>query len=189
MRITGGERRGIRLASFKGERIRPTSDRVREAIFDLIGQYTIGLRVLDLFAGTGALGIETLSRGARRVVFVDNSPESLKLIRRNLALCGYESASTLLKKDLTRGLPAVRDLGQEEGVDLVFADPPYKKGYLLPILSELSVSSFLSSRATIVAEAGKEEHLPDTVGNLSLAKTRVYGDTKICIYSYGGHET
>ncbi|MDD5203808.1 MAG: 16S rRNA (guanine(966)-N(2))-methyltransferase RsmD [Desulfobacterales bacterium] len=188
MRITGGERRGIRLASFKGERIRPTSDRVREAIFNLIGQYTIGLRVVDLFAGTGALGIEALSRGARRVVFVDNSPESLKLIRRNLALCGYESASTLLKKDLTRGLPAVRDLGQE-GVDLVFADPPYKKGYLLPILSELSVSSFLSSRATIVAEAGREEHLPDTVGNLSLAKTRVYGDTKICIYFYGGHET
>jgi 16S rRNA (guanine966-N2)-methyltransferase len=161
---------------------------VREAIFDLVGQYTIGLCVLDLFAGTGALGIEALSRGARRVVFVDNSPESLKLIRRNLALCGYESEGTLLKKDLTRGLPAVREL-REEGVDLVFADPPYKKGYLLPILSELSVSSLLSSRATIVAEAGREEHLPETVGNLSLAKTRVYGDTKICIYSYGGHET
>ncbi|PKN62983.1 MAG: 16S rRNA (guanine(966)-N(2))-methyltransferase RsmD [Deltaproteobacteria bacterium HGW-Deltaproteobacteria-15] len=188
MRITGGERRGIRLASFKGERIRPTSDRVREAIFDLLGQYTIGLRVLDLFAGTGALGIEALSRGARRVVFVDNSPESLKLIRRNLAMCGYESVSTLLKKDLTRGLPAVGDLGHE-GVDLVFADPPYKKGYLLPVLSELSASFFLSSRATIVAEAGKEEHLPDTVGTLSLAKTRVYGDTKISIYTYGGHET
>ena len=187
MRITGGERRGVRLASFKGGRIRPTSDRVREAIFDLIGQYTIGLGVLDLFAGTGALGIEALSRGARRVVFVDNSPESLKLIRRNLALCGYESESTLLKKDLARGLPAIPDLG--EGVDLVFADPPYRKDYLLPILIELSASSLLSSHATIVLEAGKEEHLPETVGKLSLAKTRVYGDTKIFIYSYGGHET
>ena len=138
-------------------------------------------------SGAGALGIEALSRGARRVVFVDNSPESLKLIRRNLAFCGYESESTLLKKDLARGLPAIPDLG--EGVDLVFADPPYRKDYLLPILIELSASSLLSSHATIVLEAGKEEHLPETVGKLSLAKTRVYGDTKIFIYSYGGHET
>jgi 16S rRNA (guanine966-N2)-methyltransferase len=179
----------MRLASFKGGRIRPTSDRVREAIFNLIGQYTFGFRVLDLFAGTGALGIEALSRGAQRVLFVDNSSESLKLIRRNLALCGYESEGTVLKKDLTRGLPAIDGLGQGGGVDLVFADPPYRKGCILPILSELSVSSFLSSRATIVVEAGKEEHLPDTVGTISLAKTRVYGDTKICIYSYGGQET
>lgn len=187
MRITGGEQRGRRLASFKGGRIRPTSDKVREAIFDLIGQFTVGLSVLDFFAGTGALAIEALSRGARRAVFVDNSPESLRLIRRNLALCGYESESTVLKKDLSRGLPKARELG--DGVDLVFVDPPYRKEHLLPILTDLSVSSFLSPKATIVVEAGKEEHLPEIIGKLSLAKTRVYGDTKIYIYSYGGHDT
>jgi len=186
MRITGGERRGRRLASFKGGRIRPTSDKVREAIFDLVGQYTVGLSVLDLFAGTGALGIEALSRGARRAVFVDNSPESLRLIRRNLGLCGYESESMVLKKDLSRGLPQAGELG--DGMDLVFADPPYRKDHLLPILTDLSASSFLSEKATIVVEAGKEEHIPENIGRLSLAKTRVYGDTKICIYSYGGHD-
>lgn len=188
MRITGGELRGRRLASFKGTRIRPTSDKVREAIFNLIGQETEGLRVVDLFAGTGALGIEALSRGAREAIFVDNSPEALKLIRRNLALCGYEAKGILLKRDLTRGLPGGSDPDRwKNGVDLVFADPPYRKGYLLPLLGRLSACSFLSSHATIVAEAGREEQLADG-GGLSLVKSRTYGDTKICIYSYDGLE-
>lgn len=184
MRITGGELRGRHLSSFRGSRIRPTSDKVREAIFNLLGQETEGFRVLDLFAGTGALGLEALSRGAREAVFVDNSPEALKLIRRNLALCGYEARGALLKKDLTRGLPA--DLGRG-GIDLVFADPPYRKGYLLPLLSRLSSCPLLSPHATIVAEAGREEQLAEG-GGLSLVKTRIYGDTKICIYSYDGLE-
>jgi 16S rRNA (guanine966-N2)-methyltransferase len=185
MRITGGELRGRRLASFKGTLIRPTSDKVREAIFNLIGQEARGYRVVDLFAGTGALGIEALSRGARECLFVDNSLQALKLIRRNLALCGYEARATILKKDLAGGLPA--GMGQpvgRGGVDLVFADPPYRKGYLAPLLRDLSASSFLSPDATVVVEAGKEERLPDGLGNLSAVKTRVYGDTVICIYSY-----
>ncbi len=187
MRITGGELRGRRLSSFKGTRIRPTSDKAREAIFSLIGQDTQGFRVLDLFAGTGALGIEALSRGAREVIFVDHSPEALKLIKRNLALCGYEGRSTVLKKDLTRGLSG--DLGLtlgDRGVDLVFADPPYRKGYLVPLLRDLSALSLLSTQAKIVAETGKEEQLPDALGRLLLVKNRVYGDTRICIYTYDG---
>jgi 16S rRNA (guanine966-N2)-methyltransferase len=184
MRITGGELRGRRLASFKGARIRPTSDKVREAIFSLIGQDTEGFLVLDLFAGTGALGIEALSRGAREAIFIDHSPEALKLIKRNLALCGYEGKSTVLKKDLTGGLPGSVDMVlQGKKVDLVFADPPYRKGFLLPLLRGLSALSHLSSHATVVAEAGKEEVLPEGAGRLSLVKTRVYGDTKICIYT------
>lgn len=188
MRITGGELRGRRLSSFKGTRIRPTYDKVREAIFDLIGQHTEGFRVLDLFAGTGALGIEALSRGAREAIFVDNSPEALKLIRKNLALCGYEVKAVTLKKDLTRGLPGGVDVvAARGGIDLVFADPPYGKGYLPPLLNGLSACSFLSLHAKVVAEMGREEQFPDG-GNLSLVKTRVYGDTKICIYSYDGRE-
>ena len=91
LRITGGELKGRRLSPFRGPRIRPTSDKVREAIFSLIGQDVQGVRVLDLFAGTGSLGIEALSRGASWVHFVDNSLHSIELIRRNLSLCGYEN--------------------------------------------------------------------------------------------------
>jgi 16S rRNA (guanine966-N2)-methyltransferase len=181
MRITGGERRGRRLASFRGSRIRPTSDKVREAIFNLLGQDMTGLRVLDLFAGTGALGIESLSRGAETAVFVDHSPEALQLIRRNLSLCSYEGRSTLLRKDLSRGVPFGQD-PLEAGFDLVFADPPYRKGLLLPVLQGLSSGGILSPSGVFVAEASREETLPERAGSLSLAKARVYGDTKVLIY-------
>ena len=105
MRITGGQAKGRLLASLKGWNIRPTSDRVREAVFSLIGQDVTDFKVLDLFAGTGCLGIEALSRGASRALFIDNSIQSIKLIKKNLARCGYESLGFVWKKDLSKGLP------------------------------------------------------------------------------------
>jgi 16S rRNA (guanine966-N2)-methyltransferase len=182
MRITGGERRGRRLASFQGSRIRPTSDKVRGAIFNLLGQDMTGFRVLDLFAGTGALGIESLSRGATEAFFVDCSPEALQLVRRNLSLCGYEGAGVLLRKDLSRGIP-FEQFPVESGFDLVFADPPYRKGLLLPVLQGLSGMGILSSTGAFVAESSREETLPENAGRLSLAKDRVYGDTRVFIYT------
>ncbi len=186
MRITGGELRGRRLASFKGLRIRPTSDRVREAIFDLLGQDMEGLCVLDLFAGTGALGIDALSRGARTAVFVENSNEALLLIRKNLVSCAYERRSRVLRKDLAKGLPEARELSMK--VDLVFADPPYRKGYLLPLLQRLSAWELLSSPARVVFQAARDEELPDRAGTLEAVKTRVYGETRVAIYTNDGQE-
>jgi 16S rRNA (guanine966-N2)-methyltransferase len=184
LRITGGEVKGRRLSAFKGAKIRPTSDKVREAIFDLIGQDARGLRVLDLFAGTGSLGIEALSRGAAWVLFADNSMHSIELIRRNLSLCGYENLSYVLKKDLTRGIPKKCEVMKRE-IDLVFTDPPYGRDYIPPVLRELSEREILASPSIVVAETSKAETLPASLGKLELVKARIYGDTKISVYRYG----
>lgn len=182
MRITGGQVRGRRLASSKGLRIRPSSDKVREAIFNLIGQNLTDLKVLDLFAGTGSLGIEALSRGASKVVFIDHSIQSLRLIKKNLALCGYESAGRVLKKDLTRGLRWKYPLLKK--FDLVFLDPPYEKGLITPILKELSEKEILASSSIVIAESSKADDLPTNIKRLKLVDTRLYGETKIAIYHY-----
>jgi len=126
MRITGGQARGRLLASPRGQKIRPTADHIREAIFNIIGQDLSGLKVLDLFAGTGSFGLEALSRGALSVLFIDNSRESTTLTRKNLMICGYVDAGIVLRRELKRGLPADHP-HLKKGVDLVFIDPPYEK--------------------------------------------------------------
>lgn len=186
MRITGGQVRGRRLASLRGLDIRPTSDRVREAIFNLIGQDVTGLKVLDLFAGTGSLGIEALSRGALQSLFLDNSAQSLKLIKKNLILCGYEPLGSILKKDLMRGLPW--KLSQvKKKFDLVFMDPPYGKKLIPPLLKELADREILVSPSVVVAESSKIDSLPVRMRKLQLVNNRTYGETKINIYHYGDY--
>jgi len=184
MRITGGQVKGRLLASLKGLNIRPSSDRVKEAIFNLIGQDITGAKVLDLFAGAGSLGIEALSRGALWTLFIDNSQQSIKLIKKNLTLCGYESSGFILKMDLTRGLPWRYPLMKKK-FDLVFIDPPYRKKFILPILKELSDRKFLISPSVVVAETSRIDNLPAELGKLELVKIRIYGETKINIYHYG----
>lgn len=184
MRITGGQVKGRLLASLRGLNIRPTSDRVREAIFSLIGQDVTGLKVLDLFAGTGSLGIEALSRGASWSLFVDNSIQSTKIIKKNLALCGYESFGFILKRDLTRGLPWKNALMKKK-IDLVLIDPPYGKKFIPPLMKELVDREILASPAVLITESSKSESLPVASEKLQVVKTRTYGETKIDVYRYG----
>ncbi len=176
--------KGRHLAPLKGLSIRPTSDRVREAIFNLLGQDVRDLKVLDLFAGTGSLGIEALSRGASRALFVDNSGRSLKLIEKNLALCGYGPLGSILKKDLIRGLPG-KISPLKKKIDLVFIDPPYGKKLIPPLLEELCDKEILAAPSVVVAESQKTDKLPVTIGDLQLADSRTYGDTKISMFHYG----
>ena len=183
MRITGGRSKGRILSSLKGLDIRPTSDKVRETIFNLIGQDIRGQRVLDLFAGSGSLGIEALSRGALWTLFIDNSRQSIRLIKKNLALSGFESSGHVLKKDLTKGLP--RDHPQiKKHIDLAFIDPPYRKELIPYVLSDLSEKDVLLSSSIVVVEASKTDDLPRSKGKLRLFDTRLYGETKIGIYNY-----
>jgi 16S rRNA (guanine966-N2)-methyltransferase len=182
MRVTGGMVRGRRLASVQGQDIRPTSDKVREAIFSLLGQDVSDTKVLDLFAGTGSLGIEALSRGAQWVLFIDSSQRAVRLIRQNLERCGLSGRGFILKKDLNKGLPWRNPLLKEK-MDLVFMDPPYRKGMIAPLLEALSERQVLSSLSVVVAETSKTERLPHHVGELRLVKERRYGDTRIHIFA------
>jgi len=180
MRVTGGSVRGRRLATFRGVDIRPTSDLVREAIFDLLGQDLSGTRVLDLFAGTGSLGIEALSRGAVGAVFIDHSLKAIELIHKNLKLCGLEDSGVILRKNLDRGLPE-RHPALLKRFDLVFLDPPYGKGFIVPLLEELVQGGVLKPVSRVVAQSEKKGDLPEVVGNLKTARVRTYGATRITV--------
>ncbi len=175
--------RGRRLLSPKGDAIRPTSDRVREAVFNLLGQDMDGHRVLDLFAGTGALGIESLSRGAAWAVFVDLSPVALGLISRNLERCGLAQNATLIRHDLRHGSPSCAS-AQTRGLDVVFLDPPYGLGLIPPILSALPSCTGLDAEGVIVAETAARETLPLNDATLQLVTKRQYGDTSIHIIAW-----
>ena len=183
MRVTGGQVRGCHLASPKGFQIRPSSDLVRQAVFNLIDREIDGVKVLDLFAGTGSLGIEALSRGAVEAIFIDNSYQAIKLIKNNLGRCGYEALGSIMKKDLGRGLPRHGTFVNKR-FDLVFMDPPYGKTFIPPLLKELSERKVLSDSSMVVAESSKFDIVPVVSGALHLVKDRTYGETKINIYHY-----
>ncbi|MBW1781039.1 MAG: 16S rRNA (guanine(966)-N(2))-methyltransferase RsmD [Deltaproteobacteria bacterium] len=181
MRITGGLCKGRILSTPKGRFIRPTADRVREAIFNILGQDLSGYHVLDLFSGTGCLGLEALSRGAKDVVFIDNLSESIDLIKKNLVLCGYQGSGVILKRDLTRGIPW-GNASLDKVFDLVFLDPPYSKDLGPLLLEEISTGERLSDVARVVIETAKTARLPVSFSDLETVDTRNYGDTKISIY-------
>ncbi len=181
MKVTGGKSKGRLLTKIKGLDIRPTSGRVREAIFNLLGQDVSGLKVLDLFAGTGSLGIEALSRGALWALFIDNSSLSIQTIQKNLRLCGYENSSDVLKRDIMRGLPLERCFFQG-GIDLAFIDPPYGMDFIPHVLKELSGREIMTSTSIVVAESIKKAELPARVGEFRLGDSRIYGETKLDIY-------
>jgi len=181
MRITGGRARGRILASPKGRRIRPTADLVREAVFNILGHDLEGYRVLDLFAGTGALGMEALSRNAAFAVFVDASPGSLAIVRRNLRSCGFEGSGAAIRRDLRRGIPQNHRLFREP-FDLVFLDPPYGKGLIPPLLEEMPDKGIVEAGSRIVVESARSERLPEGTACLTLLDRRIYGDTQVAFY-------
>jgi len=184
MRVTGGSSKGRLLVSIKGQDIRPTSSKVREAVFNIIGNDLSGMNVLDLFAGTGIMGMEALSRGANFTLFIDDSNKAIKLINKNLSICGFDDRGFTFKKDLKEGLPS-HNLLFKGNIDLVFIDPPYGKSLIPGVLEEVSLNGIMSSDSIIVTESMKDDVLPKEFGDLKLIKSKVYGETKINMYSKG----
>lgn len=183
VRIIGGEHRGRRLAPApKG--VRPTSDRVRESLFARLGDVS-GARVLDLFAGTGAVGLEALSRGAEHVTFVDRSERSLAIVRRNLTELGAATRASVVRAD-ARG--AIRRLATEPAYDLVFVDPPYASELASEVLTALSASALLGAHGLVVVESAKRHSLPPIAGLCSEAQ-HAYGDTVLTWLVRPGAET
>ena len=179
MRIIAGAFKGRRLAPVKG-RIRPTAAKVREAVFSILGPAVGGLRVLDLFAGTGALGIEALSRGAAAAVFVEDHPESLKVLRRNLADLGLADRTTVWPLPVTTALKQLAGRGEPFG--LAFLDPPYGGGEAVMALTALAGLPLLAPGARVVVEHSRRESLPEACGGLSRLTVRRYGDTQVAFY-------
>jgi 16S rRNA (guanine966-N2)-methyltransferase len=173
VRITGGRLSGRRLTVPAGD-VRPTADRVRESLFARLGDLS-GARVLDLFAGSGALGFEALSRGAAFVVFADHAPGALAAVRRNAEALGVADAVELQRGD---AVAVLRRIAGTVPFDLVFLDPPYASDRLGEALAELVASRLLAPEALVVAEADRR-HPPPAVPGLAVVDERRYGDTSI----------
>ena len=175
MRVVAGELRGRRLLAAAGRETRPTSDRARAGLFDWLGPRVADARVLDLFAGTGALGIEALSRGAREAVFVERSRAALHALRSNLAQLGLEDRSRVVERDLARGLGG--RIGDGAAFDLVFADPPYEGGWLSRLLACETLRELLAPDAVVIAERSARGSAEPNAPQLRLRDTKRYGET------------
>lgn len=184
MRIIAGTARGRRLASPGSgtSAIRPTSDRAREAVFNILAEEVAGARVLDLFAGTGALGLEALSRGAESAVFVDKSRSAVSLIGKNIQLCGFWEKSIVLQRDLTRSLSFLQPYSHAGGFSLIFIDPPYKTLLAETIILELGKGEIVGAGGLLVAESSAGGQLPAEISRFSLKDQRVYGEAGFWFY-------
>ena len=175
MRVITGTARGRKLKTPEGMDIRPTTDNVKESVFNILQFDIEGRRALDLFAGTGQLGIECLSRGAREVIFIDQSRDAVKIIRENLKACGF--AAPVLQQDALSYLSACGKF------DLIFVDPPYDAELYAPVLEKINSIDILSDGGIIVCEARREKDLPDMRPPYVKRREYAYGRVKLCLYS------
>ncbi len=175
MRVITGKAKGKKLRALPGENVRPTADGVKEAIFSIIQFELEGATALDLFCGTGQLGIEALSRGAEKAVFVDSSPESVRITRENIAACGFEENAVTVNMPNGAFLRSCRSV-----FDIALLDPPYGRGLIqksLPRLAEL-----MSEDGVIVCEHEKECVLPEKAGRFALKKVYRHGKISLTVY-------
>lgn len=185
MRVIAGTYRSRILKSLKGLALRPTSDRLRETLFNVLGSGVAGSRFVDLFAGTGAIGIEALSRGAAEVVFIENHAPAATLIRRNLDSLGVRSGVTILAVDALRGLAMLvsRKTGTEPGFDYVFLDPPYTAAAdYSRVLRYLGSANILAPGGIVIAEHRRNFALPEELGALRRVRVLRQGDAALSFY-------
>lgn len=177
MRIITGSAKGTRLKTPRGMGTRPTGDRVKESVFNILGPFLADANVLDLFAGTGNLGLEALSRGAASALFIDKSSASVSLVRENINLTKLTEMAEVLKGDaLTLLDRLVKDKKQFE---LIFCDPPYNKGLVETILAKIDNSDILSMKGIVVVEHSKHEQIRAEFNQLKVKRTEKYGETLV----------
>ena len=186
MRVIAGKYKGRKLNSPDDNNVRPTTDKAKEALFSILTNEIYGARVLDLFAGTGGLGIEALSRGASYCLFADASRKSLDLIKSNIAHCAIEEPTRVAAGDYTKVLRntarRIED-GLEEPFDIILLDPPYDAGYTQKAFELIAEGGILADGGTIVAEHRKHEELPEVLHGFTRTKERRYGVVKLSIYN------
>jgi len=178
MRVIAGSARGIRLQAPPGREVRPTGDRVRESLFNILGQRLDGLDFLDLYAGTGANGIEALSRGARRAVFVESNREAAEFLMKNCRAARVWDHSALVRAELPASLAKLPGT-----FDVIFADPPYTHNTHAEILEEVQAHGLLAPQGVVVLEHERKVDLPEIQGNLKRYRHALYGGTALSFYS------
>jgi len=181
-RIIGGDLRGKKLAKLHGGAIRPTGDRQRESIFNILSNRVAGASVLDLYAGTGAFGIEALSRGAEICVFIDHEKTAVSIIERNIRRCRLENRSRIIRWNIEKSLECLKSVPY--AFDLVFMDPPYNQGLIAPTLGHLGNSGSLSGDAILLVEHSFQEKMPETVEGFTRYDQRRYGKTLVSFLRY-----
>ena len=181
MRVIGGTLRGKKLISFKGKNIRPTSDRIKESLFNIISShFEDSLIVADIFAGTGNLGIEALSRGASEAFFIEKDKNALAIIKKNIDLCRVKEKSRIIPLEADKGIALLEKNGQT--LDLIFLDPPYNQGLAHETLEILGQSS-LAKGALVIAEYASREEIKKQYRILNMQDTRRYGDTSLSFFT------
>ncbi|WP_286028515.1 16S rRNA (guanine(966)-N(2))-methyltransferase RsmD [Ligilactobacillus agilis] len=184
MRIIAGEFGGRRLKAVSGMKTRPTTDKIKESMFNIIGPYFDGGRALDLFAGSGGLSIEAVSRGVDQAVLIDRQYQAIKTIKENIAVTKNEAAFTVIKGDAKK---VIYQLAQKkEQFNYVFLDPPYKQQEILKMIAELVQLELLAPNALIVCETDQNANLPTSLAGFSCYKQVDYGITELTFYVYQG---
>lgn len=182
LRIISGDLRGKKLNSIRGAAIRPTADRLREAMFNILSFCVQDAVVLDLFAGTGALGIEALSRGAESAVFVENNNEAVSVIERNVKSCGFAGRTNIIRWNIKKNLDCLQY--KKPAFALAFLDPPYQQGMVKPALFNLYRSKSLQREAKIVVEHSNREAVPKDLLAFETTDQRRYGKTLVSFLKY-----
>lgn len=177
MRIITGAARGKKLQSLEGERVRPTPDRVKEALFNIIQFDLEGRRVLDLFAGSGQLGLEALSRGAQEAVFVDSSRDSAGVVERNISATGFGERAKVVNADFASFLSR-----NPQPFDIAFLDPPYRTGLLQQALPQ--TAAVMNHGGTIICEHPSDEELPLSAGDFVKVRSYRYGKILLTVYRH-----
>lgn len=182
MRIITGTAKGRQLKTPRGNDVRPTSDRVKESLFAILAGRIPDAAVADLFAGTGNLGLEALSRGAASAVFVDASPASIALIRDNAASTGLQSRAEILRIDALAAVDRFARTGRT--FDLIFCDPPYNRGLAPAVAAKIAAGNILRPGGALIIEHSRHEQLPDSLVNLTVSRTERYGETTVSILTH-----
>ncbi|MGX9133555.1 16S rRNA (guanine(966)-N(2))-methyltransferase RsmD [Rummeliibacillus sp. JY-2-4R] len=186
MRVISGERKGMPLKAVNGMTTRPTTDKVKESLFNIIGPYFNGGIVLDLFAGSGGLGIESLSRGMDKAIFIEKDGRAFQNLKDNITKCRYEDRSELYRNDATRALKIL--IKKEVQADLIFLDPPYKKHQYYEMVEDIVLNNVISKEGTIVCEHDTEIELPVAFLDFHKVREERYGGTIISFYRLAEEE-
>ncbi|MBS4198840.1 16S rRNA (guanine(966)-N(2))-methyltransferase RsmD [Bacillus sp. FJAT-49732] len=180
MRVISGTCKGRPLKAVRGNETRPTTDKVKETIFNVIGPYFSSGIGLDLFAGSGGLGIEALSRGLDRVIFVDRDSNAIQTIHHNIALCNMEERCEVFRNNAERALKAIMKRNLQ--FDYIFLDPPYRKQKLEELLTFIESKKLIAAQGTIICEHSTDVVLPQKIGKLERAKKGDYGSIGLTFY-------